>query len=105
MEVKENKKKKATNNKLNPNTTDLAAQISESLNGEDDDLGIDSDLKEGSKTQSESSVHPELMSQNVFRNFWLKYTHHLNEKWDERNIIEKILYVVEYPFHLAMYFL
>ena len=100
MEYKE-KKAKALKNKdviLNPETGDVIDKLSESLNGEED---LPADINEGVETEK-SVVHVELMSQNVFRNFWMKYTHHLNEKWEEKNAVEKVLYVVEYPFHLLM---
>lgn len=106
MEYKEKtEKKKSRDQELGKGVSeDIVDNLNESLNGPEDnnagDLALDSDID---NNRNESRVHPELMSQNVFRNFWLKYTHHLNEKWEEKNIVEKGLYFLEYPFHLLMY--
>lgn len=42
------------------------------------------------------------LSARGFKKFWKFYTSGLQEKWEDKNIAEKGLYFLEYPFHLLM---
>lgn len=90
-------REKSLTKALNENSKELISGTEKSDDFEDGEA----DAVDQSAPTGLDLGHKE-MNSNAFGKFWHRYIENMNEKWEEKNIAEKVLYIVEYPFHLLM---